>query len=219
MVFLLKRMFKQQKKLDIEKMISTSLLSYKTKEVIDDIEVYKALNPTNHIVDGERTIWLKPNKPDIIDTIAEDIKTSFKIDSDNYVFMIYNQPKKIDGKYLKESLDIINPNKKVLRRVMISTIDEIVDISISEFVQVTDKIRIKAWEAFVAAPFFSSLIDYKFNNTPGDKLEAKKGFRPTIIKKDPSKRFVLIFDFLEKKEESKEEDQTEEDFSSLVENF
>lgn len=204
-------MAKQMKKLDVSRIIETANLNYDTNEVIDNIEAFKDLNPLSSIRVEDHSVWLKPEKPEIVNTIAEDLKQCFNITSKEFVFTLYYQPEKIDGKFIKKCINIINPNKKILHRVLVSTIGELIDIGVAGIQ--SDKMRVKSWEAVKSIPFISAMLEYKFNNNNCDKLEAKKGFRPVVIKKDVSKRFILIFDFLEKKEEVVEET---EDFGDLI---
>lgn len=207
-------MLKTLKKLDTGKIFSTFNLNYKTEDVLKSIDEYEISNPKDGLILENKKVWIK-GKPEIVNLIADDIREAFDIPHNDFVLSLYLPPEKKGQNSFKEKNTVISPpSSKVLKRIVCDTISEVVKIKTFNINGVESDIKVKPWEALnISIPFMNSIIEFNFSNSFTDKLEARKGFRTGLIKKDPSKRYVFVFDFCGNKTEEMEE---KEDFSNLV---
>jgi hypothetical protein len=185
-------------------------LSYKTDEFVnkleDDIDQHPFL-----LTEGRKT-WFK-KKPEIINEIDRQLRKQFKIkDNNEMVFSLYLPPEQKDGKILKKETLISDQKENVLTRIIISTIDEY--LQISAMGKESDKIKFSQWTAYQTPPLIGGILKYKFENSKYVTLPARKGFRSMRKTKPISKRYIFLFDYIVNDEDLNELSKTIDKFST-----
>lgn len=186
-------------------------LSYNTEEFVDKLE--NDVDQFPFLLTEGRKTWFK-EKPKIIDEIDKQLRKQFKIkDTNKMVFSLYLPPEqKEGGKFAKKETLISDQKENVLTRVIISTIDEY--LQIEALGRESEKIKFSQWTAYQTPPLIGGILKYKFENSKFVTIPARKGFRSMRKSKPISKRYVLLFDYIVNNEDLEELSKTIEKFSS-----
>lgn len=179
---------------NFKKNFESYCLSYQTEEFLNKLEDDIDQNPFL-LTEGRKT-WFK-EKPAIINEIDKQLRSYFKLKNNNkLVFSLYLPPK--DN---KETI-ISDQKQNVLTRIIISSIDEYMNIGVMG--KESDKIKFDKWTAYQTPPLVGGILKYKFDNSKYVTLPQKKGFRSVRKIKPISKRYILLFDYIINEEDLKE---------------
>lgn len=175
-------------------------LSYKTDEFLnkleDDVDQYPFL-----LTEGRKT-WFK-KKPEIVSEIDKQLRKQFNInDSNKMIFSLYLPPEQKDGRILKKETLISDQKENVLTRIIVSTIDEY--LQISAMGRESDKIKFSQWTAYQTPPLIGGILKYRFENSKFVTLPVRKGFRSMRKSKQISNRYILLFDYIVNEDNLKE---------------
>lgn len=195
--------------LKLKQNFSSYSLSYTTDEFVkrieEDLEKFPFL-----LTEGRKT-WFK-DKPVIVNEIDKQLRKNFNIkESNKLVFSMYMPPEIINGKIMKKETLISDQKENVLVRIIISTIDEHMQIEVMG--KESDKIEMRQWIAYQTPPLLGNMFKYKFENTKFIVLPAKKGFRSMRKSKAINRRYILVFDYIVNDEDIKDLTETIEKIS------
>lgn len=202
---------------NFKKKFDSYSLCYTTDQFLskleEDVEKYPFL-----LTEGRKT-WFK-EKPEIVNQIDKQLRKQFNIKDNKMVFSLYLPPEKKDGRFLKKETLISDQKENVLIRIIISTIDEY--LQIGAMGRESDKIKFSQWTAYQTPPLIGGILKYKFENSKYVTMPARKGFRSMRKTKPVSRRYVLLFDYIINNEDMQELSKTIEKFipkdSSIAQN-
>lgn len=141
------------------------------------------------IFSHEKRAWFKNNnKPKMIKNIDEQLKIAFNINkkAESVICIYYPSTK-------KKNLVIKDQNKNILNRVVISSINELANLS---FATSSEQIEFKNWTAYLLPDLISSFLSLEFDNNKITKTLERKGYRSKKMKKDIDNRYIIVIDYI-----------------------
>lgn len=187
----------KRKQLNAKDKFTSFSLCFETKEFIESVEAN-----TNVVVGKERKAWFKKPFPSIVDEIDEQLRAAFNIGNNRLIFSLYSPPEKNNGKYDKKETVIENSNENVMYRIIISTIQDQVELTLGK--SGSEKMMLRPWEAYKTPDMLASVLTMTFENKRNMQIEAKKGFRTLQRSKKIDERYILVFDYLLSKNDLEE---------------
>ena len=139
-------------------------------------------------------------KPEIIETTIEQIRALFNIGSEVKGWRVTHYPPTltVDRKFINPSL-VIKPNKGAMggRFIIVVGSREVANMGVSMGrTEAETPTLMMDGDCLYIKITLCPVLEVTFNNLNGEKLAARKGFRETIIRKNPYNRHVLVFDGL-----------------------
>lgn len=170
------------KTLNLKNKLKDFKLCYTTDELRGELD--SLTEDTQGIFSNNKRMWLHNNdKPKVISQIVEQVTKYFKI-SETHPRVCVHYPGDVHIK--EQSINIMN-------RVIISSIDETPEITISG---ASDKINMSNWTAYMTPPMSSSIMSIEFDNSKVMTTVARKGHRAQRKVRHIENRFIIVIDYI-----------------------
>ena len=137
-------------------------------------------------------------KPEIIKTLIDQIKDMFDVGKEVGSWEAsYYPPTAINSKISELRIPAIKcETPTVTRFIIVTGTREIVnlELSIGSSAGASDKMMVLSGDCVNVKITLAPVMDIVFSNSSSEKVEARKGFRPMVVKKAPHLRHVIVID-------------------------
>ncbi len=138
------------------------------------------------------------DKPEIINTLIDQIKDMFDVGDEVKGWEAsYYPPADIGSKSGELRIPAIRSEAPTATRFVIVTgTREIInlELSVGSSAGASDKMIVLSGDCVNVKITLAPVMDIVFSNSSNEKVEARKGFRPMLVKKAPHLRHVIVID-------------------------
>lgn len=150
---------------------------------------------------GVHKVWEKDEtKPEIIETTIEQIRALFNVGNEVKDWKVsYFPPAGVHNNRYTEAGLVVKPTMKGLggRFVVVVGTREVANMSVTMGrVDAETPLMMLSGDCLYVKITLCPVLEINFNNMNGERMAARKGFRDTIVRKNPENRHVLVFDAL-----------------------
>ena len=180
----------KERREEFKKSFKTYQTVFETKEFVEGVDENVKLNPEDSfLVNKNQRVWLKENKPSIVEEINSQLRIFFNIPKTKYIFRLYYPPSNSTKTTVLKEL-----GENISTRIVISTIDENPEIFVNN--KSIGKKMIQGWSAYEAPSLINNMLSYWFDNKNHITVETKSGFRSARKSKKVKERYILVFDYI-----------------------
>ena len=190
--------------ISLKNKLETFHLSFELEELKKSIEENLEKNPSASVSSHNKKAWFNGNFPTSIEQMDRQLRKRFSIGEKNKCVSVVYYPPEFDtnNKPCEKILEINQNKSNVITRFVISTIQEICDVTIGS--HEPDKLELRPWVAYKTPEMIGGMLSYTFSNEKSLIIPPRKGFRQVRKTKNVSNRYLIILDYLVSKEELQE---------------